>query len=273
MTVRPISRTTLLAVIVAITAALFGRSWLQVYFLDGGMDSRRAADLSYLLVPVILALLLFPLWPSQKRFLAAQFRSVDISCRVVLRALAIGIILRVVAWCELVAGVSFGFYRSNDPDAIVGPSFSFQCGPVEVVLLGFLVMVVLVPLIEEVVNRAYLMSAIRHRGFAISVLTSALFFTVFHPSTSWPFVFLAGLVLGTQYWITRSLWPSLISHATVNGVIQFDWYCLSGKWNPTVESLPVLAPGLLAIIIFTCCVAALIALFRQTATEASDPPR
>jgi membrane protease YdiL (CAAX protease family) len=273
MAARPISRTTLLAVIVASTAALVGRSWLQVIFLDAGMDSRMAADLSYLLVPVILALLLFPLWPSEKLFLAAQYRRADISCRVALRALAIGIILRVVAWCGLVAGISFGFYSSSDPHAVIGPSFSFQCGFVDAVLLGFLVMAVLVPLIEEMVNRAYLMSVLRHRGFTVSILTSAVFFTVFHPTTSWSFAFLAGLVLGTQYWITSSLWPSLISHATVNGIIQIDWHCLSGKWNPPIENVPILVPGILAVIIFTCCVGALIALLRQTATEAKVPPR
>ena len=184
MTASPISRTSIVAVIVATTAALVGRAWLRVQFLDGGMDPRMAADLSYLLVPVILAFLLFPLWSGEKQFLVAQFRRVDINYRVVIRALAIGVLVRVMAWCELVAGVSFGLYSSDDPNAVIGPNFSFQCGPVDLFLLGFLVMAVLVPLIEEIVHRGYVISALRHRGYIISLLISAVFFARTRPASS-----------------------------------------------------------------------------------------
>ena len=87
------------------------------------------------------------------------------------------------------------------------------------------------------------------------------------------FAFLAGLVFGTQYWITRSLWPSLISHATINGIIQIDWRCLSGQWNPMADDIPVVLPGLLAIGLFVVCIIALLAILRQMATEAKRPPR
>jgi membrane protease YdiL (CAAX protease family) len=273
MAAGPISRTTLLAVIVAITAALVGRSWLQVVFLDDGMHSQTAADLSYLLVPVVIALFLFPLWPGQKQFLASQFRRGDLCLRVMLRALAIGVLIRVMSWCELVAGVSFGLYSSTDANAVVGPSFSFRCASVELVLLGFLVMAVLVPMIEEIVHRGYVMSALRHRGYIVSLLISAVFFAVFHPMSSWLFAFLAGLIFGTQYWITRSLWPSLISHATVNGLIQIDWRCLSGQWNPPAKDVPLILPGFLAVGVLVVCVAALLAMIQKMATEVKHPPR
>ena len=69
-----ISRTTLVAVLVATLAALTGRSWLQIQLTQGGMESQVAADLAYLVVPPTLALLLFPLWRSEKTYLKNQFR-------------------------------------------------------------------------------------------------------------------------------------------------------------------------------------------------------
>ena len=41
-------------------------------------------------------------------------------------------------------------------------------------------------------------------------------------------VFLMGVVLGTQFWNTRTLWTTIVTHATYNGLVQFDWRCLTG---------------------------------------------
>lgn len=272
MTTRLVSRITLTAVLVSTTAALIARAWLQVHLLQDGVSPTLAEDLSYLVVVPVLVFLLFPLWLGQKSFLRNQFRRVDLTWRVALQAFAIGLVLRLLWWSQLVAGISFGVYSSNNPNAIVGPLFSFQCAAVPNVILGFFVMAIMVPLIEEVVHRGYVMSALRHRGLFISVLISALVFMVLHKFSSWPFAFFGGLVFGLQYWTTQSLWPSLISHATVNGLIQLDWHCLSGQWNPQA-GVPLMMPGLLATAALVAGLAALVYLLRQTATGAHKAPR
>lgn len=268
MAAHTISRTTLVAVLVAIFAALIARSWLQIQLTAGGMQKLVAADLSYLVVPPVLILLLFPLWRSEKAFLAKQFSRTDLTWKLALTAVAIGVLIRLLWWSQLIAGVSFGVYASSDPEAVVGPIISFQCGSPGVVLLGFLVMTMIVPLIEEIVHRGYVQTAMQHRGIVLAILTSAFVFAFFHKMTSWPFAFLAGVVLGMQYWATRSLWSSLISHAVINGLAQIDWRCMSGQWNPRQSDLPILVPGLVTTTIGIVCLTALMILLRQMFTGA-----
>ncbi len=271
-----ISRTTVVAVLVATVAALFARSWLQIELLHDGMNPRLAKDLSYLVVPPILLFLLFPLWPSQKQFLRDQFRFSDLGWPLVMRAFAIGVLIRLLWWSQLIAGSSFGFYVSTDPNSIVGPVFSFQCASPEIVLVGFVVMVFLVPLIEEIINRGFIQTSLNHRRLVTAIVISSAVFTVFHQMDGWPIVFFAGLVFGMQYGVTQSLWSSLVTHATVNGLIQIDWLCLSGHWNPIASDRPVLLPGILAITVFTTCLLALITLLfkmaAETRTMSRQPP-
>jgi len=268
-----VSRKTLTLVLLATTAALVARSWLQVVLRDQGMLQTTAADMSYLVVPLLLLVLLFPCWRTEKHYLATLFRPQQLSCRIVMRAFLVGILLRVLAWCELIASVSFGRFVNTDPDAIIGPSFRFDCPAAELLMLGVLVKVLLVPLIEEIVHRGIVMGAMKKTVPAVAILVSAIVFMVFHKPGSWAFSAFAGVIFGVQFWGSGSLWSSLIAHATVNGLIQLDWRCLSGHWNPTVESLPRLLPGMVALATGLLAVTLLILLLRKTLAEADPPPR
>lgn len=265
---RSLSRTTVIAVLIATIAALVARSWLQLRLLAGDMAPQLAADLSYLAVPPTMAILLFPLWRSERSYLRAQFRMIDLDLRLVLSAILVGVLLRLMWWGQLVFGISFGFYTSPDPDAVVGPVFSFQCPNPELIALSFLVMSMLTPVVEEVVHRAYLLGALRKRGMLQAVAVSALVFAILHNLTSMPFAFLAGLIFGVQYWNLKSLWPSLISHGTWNTLILLDWRCLSGNWNPASKDLPLWLPGIASSLIILICGAMLYGLLRGKATEA-----
>jgi membrane protease YdiL (CAAX protease family) len=234
------------AVMAAVTAALFGRSWLQMRLLEDGLQREYAADLSYLVFPPIFLLLALPVFYEDRAFLVRQFRPRDLSLSMIWRALAIGFLVRILWWAALVAGIAFGVYQNENPRAVVGPLFSFQCPPANVMVLGFLVMAVLVPTFEELSHRAYVQSAMRHHGPFIAIAASAGIFAVFHPPSSWLFTFFAGVIFGIQYWNSGTLWPSLITHATVNGLIQIDWRCLHGIWNPPVSELPLWRTGIVA---------------------------
>jgi membrane protease YdiL (CAAX protease family) len=253
----------MIAVVVATSATLFARAWLQIDLQAAGLQKDYSSDLSYLLVSPILLLLLAPVVLKDKSFLFHQFRRSAISQRVILEAVLIGVLLRVTSWAKLVAGVAFGFYRSESPIVIEGPQFAFQCASVPVVVLGFLVMAFMVPIIEEVTHRAYIQSAVQHRGPIAAILVSASVFAVFHPLTNWPFSFLAGVVFGAQYWKSRSLWPSLISHATVNALIQIDWRCLNTQWNPRQADVPLWSPGIVSVVIVFAAVTGIFCLLKK----------
>lgn len=235
-----------IAVIVASTAALFARSWLQMELLREGLQKDHAADLSYLVVFPLLLVLMLPMLRLDKAFLLEQFRPSTLSLSTVLRAIAVGMLIRVLWWSMTIAGVAFGVYRDNDPFAIEGPLFWFQCPPAKVALVGFLVMVIMIPIVEEVTNRAYVQSSLHRGGPVVAIAVSATVFAIFHPPSHWLFTFVAGVVFGIQYWNSQSLWPSLISHATFNGLVQVDWRCLHGIWNPPISDLPLWRIGIAA---------------------------
>ena len=251
-------------------AALFARSWLQLELLQDGLPKDYAADLSYLVVPPILLVLLFPVLRQDKAFLLEQFRPSMLSPSIILRAVAVGVLIRVLWWSMTIAGVAFGIFRNDDPSAIEGPLFSFQCAAAQVALISFLVMAVMVPIIEEVTHRAYVQSSLRRFGPVIAIAVSATVFAIFHPPSGWSFTFGAGVVFGIQYWNSRSLWPSLISHATVNCLIQVDWRCLHGIWNPPISELPLWRIGIPATAILVFATIAIACLIRESKMRRDD---
>ncbi|NNF40690.1 MAG: CPBP family intramembrane metalloprotease [Woeseiaceae bacterium] len=263
MTDLRLDRKKLLAILLASVAALLVRAWLQLRLQAGGASREFAADLAYLVVPVMLLILLSPILYEDRAFLSRQFRPSAVSRRILLCALLVGVLLRVVAWAKLVAGVSFGFVRNDNPNAVEGPLFHFECAPLGVVVLGFIVMALLVPLIEEVVHRAYVQTYVHRFGPVVAVLISAMVFAALHRPSSWLFSFIAGLAFGAQYWLTKSLWPALLSHATVNALIQVDWRCLRTQWNPPASQLPLWLPGSLSVVTLLLSLVGIIWLIKK----------
>jgi membrane protease YdiL (CAAX protease family) len=236
---------------------------LQVVFRDSGLDTLHAADLSYLITWPVLLLLLFPVLRESGDALRRLFDPSRLSVRLVLSGIAIGLMLRLAWWSQLIAGISFGMYSNADADAIVGPQLAFQCPPARVAALGILVMAVLVPVTEELIHRGFIQSALYRFGPCAAITGSAIVFTVLHRPDSWVFVFVAGVVLGTQFWITRSLWSSLFTHTTINGLIQLDWRCLRGQWNPASSDLPLAMPGTISALLFAVCSTTICAVLWQ----------
>ncbi len=272
MKVRHVPRITIVAVFVALATALVARQVFRMQLTKQGLDATFTRDLSYLIVPLVLALVLFPLWRSEKNFLALQFRSAALSWHVVWSAIAIGVLIRGAWWSYLIARISFGFLQPTDPALIAGPLFGFECPTPIVLAVGFFVTALLTPVIEEVIHRAYVLTALLHRGAIVSVLLSAFIFAIFHNIAAWPFAFFAGVVLGAQYWITRSLWPAVIAHATVNGLILLDWRCFSGHWNPRGDVFPILTPGIVASVCLIGCLSGIYYVLKQMAIGARNAP-
>lgn len=273
MTGHHITAKTLLAIFVATFAGLVARELIRARLVVADFSPQFSANLSYLVVPIVLMLVLFPLWGNEKNYLVSQFKTSNISWRVALGAIAIGLLMRLTWWCQLVAGVSFGYYQDVTSPVTNVAVFNFQCPAPADLLVGLIVMSLLLPIIEEVIHRAYFMGALVYYGAAVSITLSALVFMVFHKFAGWPFVFFAGLILGVQYWYTRSLWSSIITHSTLNGLIQLDWYCLNTRWNPAASELPIWTSGITASAMLVLCVALIVVLLRQLAIGAHEAPR
>ena len=239
-----------IAVLLATTLALFMRAWLQMQLQDGGMQSPDASSLSYLVVPPILLVVLFPILIADRRYLGRQFLRQDLSLRLVLVAIAVGLLVRLAWWAQLSARVMLGTLNSNEPGTSVMPSVTLDCPGLELLVPGIVVSSILIPIIEELTNRGYVQSYLHIRGPVPSIVLSSVVFMLFHGQTGWLFSFSGGLVLGTMYWLTRSLWAPVICHSVINLTPQLVWRCLNPDWNPPIDALPLWLPGLVSSLVF-----------------------
>lgn len=227
------------ATLLILVAALLARSWLRTTLLQDGFTHYLAADLSYLIVPPLLALCLTPIFRSRPGLLRALFRVDGLSLQLVVTAIMIGLLLRIAWWSQLFAGVALGIYADNEAAQTLPPRFAFECPAAAALLLGLVVTVLLVPIVEEIVNRGLLQSFLSHLGPLLAIPAAACIFALTHRFASWTFVFSAGLVLGVLFWKTQTLWLSLATHASFNGLALVDWRCVQGQWNPPATSLPI----------------------------------
>lgn len=273
MSAHRISGKLLFAVFVATVAGLIAREAVRTRLIAAGFPNVYSADLSYMVVPPILLLILFPAWQSEKGYLAKQFSTAALSWKLVLTAISVGVLLRTIWWCQLVAGVAFGIYSNADAQSAIAPTFRFACPEPVMLATGFIVMAVLVPVTEEVIHRGYFLGGFERLGAVRAIVLSATLFMIFHKYDGWLFVFFGGVIFGIQYWYTKAVWASLISHATFNGIIQFDWRCLTTRWNPPASELPLIAVGAIASTLLVVCLVLLAVLLRQMAIGAHEAPR
>jgi membrane protease YdiL (CAAX protease family) len=252
----------LLLILAGLTFALMAQAWLSRVLQAQGYEPTLAHYLAYLAVPPILLAMLAPVLFEHRDFLRQRLRRGALSIRLVLAAVAVGLLARVAWWAQLVVQISFGITVNDDPQALAGPVFTWNCPPPPSLFLGLIVMAVLIPIMEETVHRGLLMSAFVHNGVLPAILISSLIFTAFHPPSSYGFVFLMGILFGIQFRVTGALWATMITHATYNGLIQFDWRCLQGRWNPPPENLPLLIPGVTALLALALASLGIVALLR-----------
>jgi membrane protease YdiL (CAAX protease family) len=270
----------LLVIILAQTFALMIQAWLSRTLLAQGYEKPQAHYLAYLVVPPTLLLMLLPVLSEHRDFLTQLFRRNALTIRLALAAVALGVTMRAIWWSQLIARISLGITVNDDPQAIAGPAYTWACPPLPALLLGVLVMAVLIPVMEETIHRGVIQSAFVNKGPVAAILASSIVFTAFHPPSSFVWVFIMGLVMGAQFWLTGTLWASMITHATYNGLVQLDWRCLRGQWNPPADSLPQLLPGTVALTVLVIASLLVFGLLRWqragapgTPAPAANPPR
>ena len=261
-------RAPILGILIIQLAALIARAFFEVKLKANGNDETFSADFSYLVVPPILAFLLFPILRDHKIFLRSWFRCEQLTLKLVLSAIGIGLFLRIAWWCQLVFRISTGITTNSNPNAIVGPTVTLECPTLMTLLLGFLVMAVLVPVIEEVICRGLIQSTLANQGKVIAIVVSAVIFAAYHPPANYFLTLLIGLVLGVQFWNSRTLWFSIITHATYNSLVQLDWRCTTGYWNPNASDLPQVEVATFSAIGLTLSVIAAAFLIKQNTVEA-----
>ncbi len=263
----------LFAVLVYETAALIARSYLEVYLRDRDYGFNYAADLSYLVVPPILLLLGIPVLKEHGHLVLHLFRRNRVCRRLIVIGVLLGITLRCAFWGGLIAMTSFGITISAEELPGIGPGFSWHCPPPWPMALGILVSVLLIPPIEEIINRGFFLHRLLHRGKIFALLLSTLLFALFHNMQTIYLALAVGAFLAFATLNSGALWVSTIAHASFNLMGQFDWRCLNGRWNPVeltpiTSSIGAMATALLFVsLLFACLLVSKRIIGPQTGTR------
>lgn len=243
-----IVRAPIVAIMIIQVAALFARAFLETRLIDSGEPKPYAQDLSYLVVPPILIVLMWPILRQHGQFLLSLLRRQQLTLRLILISVALGITLRMTYWGGLISLISFGVLQNSAPRTLQGPVISFGCPDPAVLALSFVVAALLIPITEEIINRGLILQSLLHRGKILALALSSVLFTVVHDPQSIAFVFLVGLLLGAQMINCKTLWAPIITHATYNALTVLDWECVSAQWNPTETTTSMVATGLIAAV-------------------------
>ena len=242
----PSVRAPILAIMIFQVAALFVRAFLEIRLIDGGEPPPFAHDLSYLVVPPILIILMYPILRRHGSYLRALLRRQDLTIRLIAVSVLLGFTLRMSFWGGLISFVSFGVLRNTDPNAVVGPVISFGCPDPGILALSFVVVSLLIPVTEEIIHRGLILQSLLHRGKILAIVLSSALFAIAHDPQAIAVAFLGCLFLGVQMINSRALWGPLITHATYNALAVLDWECMSTQWNPVDTTSAMVGTGLVA---------------------------
>jgi len=251
-------------------AALLVRSFAQQGLKTGGTDAMIAKHLSALIGFALLCFLMWPLVAAHSSQIRGYFRRPHSWLRLTLSSVAIGLILRAMRWASMFAAIFFGIYGPGDAELAVGAAFWWACPPAATLTLSLIVMALLTPVIEEVINRGVILGALVDRGRWPAIVLSAILFTILHRIDSMPAAFVFGLVAALQMLHYRTLWGCIVAHATYNLSAILDWNCLHGRWTPATTSLPM---GLGSLLIAALLLTLAIWLARQHSAGAHAAPR
>jgi len=242
----PSVRAPILAIMIFQVAALFARAFLEIRLIDSGEPRPFAQDLSYLVVPPILIILMYPILRGHGSYLRSLLRRQDLTIRLIAASVLLGFTLRMSFWGGLISFVSFGVLRNTDPNAVVGPVISFGCPDPGILALSFVVVSLLIPVTEEIIHRGLILQSLLHRGKILAIVLSSALFAIAHDPQAITVAFLGGLFLGVQMINSRALWGPLITHATYNALAVLDWECMSTQWNPVDTTSAMVGTGLVA---------------------------
>ncbi len=242
----PSVRAPILAIMIIQVAALFARAFLETRLIDSGEPQPFAQDLSYLVVPPILIILMYPILRRNGSYLRSLLRRQDLTVRLIATSVLLGFALRMSFWGGLISFVSFGVLRNTDPNAVVGPVISFGCPDPGILVLSFVVVSFLIPVTEEIIHRGLILQSLLHRGKILAIVPSSALFAIAHDPQAITLAFLGGLFLGLQMINYKTLWATLVTHATYNAMAILDSECVSTRWNPIDTTSAMVGTGLVA---------------------------
>ena len=92
---------------------------------------------------------------------------------------------------------------------------------------------------------------------------AAALFAIAHDPQAIAVAFLGGLFLGVQMINYKTLWATLVTHATYNAMAILDSECVSTQWNPIDTRSAMVGTGLVAAALVVVGIALSIVLVQR----------
>ncbi len=208
--------------VVVLLALMFMAAWLLEY--AGWVSS--SSDLTGALVLVAELGFLLPIWMLGTRKYGVPWSSVGFRRFDGPRALGVGCLAVMATFTfNAIWAVFLGLFSMRaQPDML--PAFG---GGIEGLSQALLVGGLVAPIAEEAFFRGYLFAGLRHHfGRVAAYLLSAGLFALAHIlPTSYPPIFVLGLLFALLYEQTGSIWPAVIMHGSINALAFVASYLLT----------------------------------------------
>ncbi|MGI9262175.1 MAG: CPBP family intramembrane glutamic endopeptidase [Woeseiaceae bacterium] len=208
-------------------SALFVRELARRELLQSGTPADIADYQSAWAGFSMLAVLMWPYLRDHRNYLVSVFQQPGSWPRLVLTSIAIGLTMRAASW-----GVSYATVTltpGNLPGNWVSPKSGLQwnCPELEFILLAIATSVIAIPIIEEVINRGFILGAFTRVSQKYSSIVSASLFAVLHRPDSMLAAFLFGIAVAIQMQHCHSLWGPIIAHAAFNFLTIVENHCVT----------------------------------------------
>lgn len=220
------------AIVLFQVCALFARSYYQVQLLADGVPKLTAKDVSYLLVPVILLVLCYPVLRDHRQFLRSLFNLDDLSIGLMIRGVLTGTLIFVA--------FSYSYLAIHALQQLGQPIFLHEeqswfrhCNPETSLVFGLGIGALITPLVEEVLNRGLILPGLLRFGTFKAVVIGAILFAMLHRPEGLVTAFVFGLYAGVQFLRAGHLWLSTVTHGSYNFIVVANAHCDVALRAPT----------------------------------------
>lgn len=260
----PLLQASIAVVVLFQTCAYIFHAYAQTRLQENDELSAIAYYLGWLVVPVTLGILMASILKQNWGTIRSLLHIRHLSIRLVLASVAMGVSLRLAIWGGLIGNAGLQILTFSGPESTIGPLLFFDCPSSSTLALMVLVSVIMIPLLEEVLNRGFILHALLKRGRWPAILVSSILFGIYHaPHMIGPAI-IFGIFFAVQHLNAQTLWASVISHMTFNAMAIVDVDCLSGAWNPTEVTTVSAVVGILAIALMVMSLLVAAALTKKT---------
>ncbi len=228
-------------------SALIVREFIRANMGESGVDPASAKHMSAIGGLIFFGILMSPLFNRLKRPLTQLLRAPTSWTRLLVSSMAIALAFKGMILSTKIARFWLTGIEPEPLGESYGISAMWACSTGSSLWIGLLVMVLMTPVVEEIINRGLFLCALLRQNRMIAVFVSAALFAVFHVLENMVFAFMFGIVSAILVLQSGSLWGAIVAHSFYNVLDVIDGECvrITRIFLPEYSSVGITGPALL----------------------------